>query len=196
MKIFEHPDGTTPLDPNEVEGLKLKHITTREELDRWEQENISEAMRWLERRHNKTDILNNDFIQNLHRKMFSKVWLWAGQLRRSDKNIGVKWTVVPIELKTMLEDIRFWIDNATYPPNEIAVRFHHRLVLIHLFPNGNGRHSRLITDTLLKDVLNQKAFSWGSDNLSIIADLRIRYITALKAADNGDYSLLTEFVKS
>lgn len=196
MKTFDYPEGATPLDPDEMEGLKLKHITTRSELDRWEQDNIADAMAWLDRRKKTTDILTEDFIRNLHVKMLSKVWKWAGSFRRSDKNIGVDWYMIPIELKHLLGDVRYWIENNTYKPDEIAARFHHRLVYIHLFPNGNGRHARLMADVLLTDILNQEPFSWGDANLNKDGDVRRQYIDALRAADNQEYIHLIKFVRS
>ena len=149
MKQTDLPRGATPLDPNEMAGLKLKHITTRGELNRWEQENISEAMDWLDKRKNKTEILTEEFVKKVHKRMFYKIWIWAGSFRRSGKNIGVDWTRIGVDLRQLLDDVKYWIEHKTYPADEIAVYFHHRLVKIHPFPNGNGRHSRLMTDILL-----------------------------------------------
>lgn len=195
MMNFDSPIGATPLNPDELDGLKIRHITTRGELDRWEQDNIQEAWIWLDKRR-KRDILSEDFICKIHHQMFNKIWNWSGNFRRSDKNIGGSWTRVAIELRQLLNDVKFWIENATYQPDEIGLRFHHRLVLIHLFPNGNGRHARLITDLLLTEILKQEPFTWGSENLSNGTDVRNRYIAALKAADNHDYTLLQTFVRS
>lgn len=195
MTEFNYPPGATPLTPEEQDGLKLKHITNRGELDRWEQDNIQDALSWLNRRR-KADILDEDFILLLHKRMFNKVWQWAGSFRRTDKNIGVSWTKVRMELRNLLDDTKTWIEFKSYSPDEIAYRFHHRLVLIHLFPNGNGRHSRLMTDIILIEIFKQDPFTWGSDDLSSANDVRKRYITALKAADANDYSLLSEFVRS
>lgn len=195
MNIFKYPDGATPLDPDEIDGLKIKHITTRGELNRWEQENIQDAIAWLQRRR-KSDILNEDFICLLHEKMFGKVWTWAGHFRRTDKNIGVQWTLVPIELRQLLDDVRYWVENKTFPSNEIAYRFHHKLVWIHLFPNGNGRHARMMADILLNEVFGVGHFSWGGEDLVDSGATRKLYIEALRAADNQDYSLLESFLKS
>lgn len=192
---FEYPDGATPLDPDEIEGLKLRHITTRAELDRWEQENIQDALSWLVRRR-KTNILNEDFICQLHEKMFGKVWKWAGEFRRTEKNIGVPWVKVTIELRMLLDDVKYWIENKTYPADEIAYRFHHKLVLIHLFPNGNGRHARMMADLLLEEMLEADSFTWGSQNLTSTGETRKRYIDALRKADNQDYEHLAAFVRS
>ncbi|MDI9319075.1 MAG: mobile mystery protein B [Phycisphaerales bacterium] len=195
MKPFDYPMGATPLDPDELDGLKLKHITTRSELDRWEQQNIQDAIAWLKRKRS-PDFLSEEFICELHEKMFGKVWKWAGQFRKTNKNIGVEWTLVSVELRLLLDDVRFWIENNTYEPDEIASRFHHRLVWVHLFPNGNGRHSRMMTDCILIGLLNSQPFSWGSGNLVEAGEIRKKYITALKLADTHDYSLLNDFVRS
>ncbi len=192
---LENPEGTTPIDPDEAEGLLLTHITTRGELDRWEQDNIAEAMLWLEKTKPK-NILNEDFVRNLHRRMFGNVWKWAGQFRKSDKNIGGPWWRVSTDLKNLCEDARFWTDLRKEPPDEIAVRYHHRLVLIHPFPNGNGRHARLMTDLLLENILDHPRFTWGSTDLSKDGGPRERYIAALHAADELNYQLLLEFVRS
>ena len=192
---LENPEGTTPIDPDEAEGLLLTHITTRGELDRWEQDNIAEAMLWLEKTKPK-NILNEDFVRNLHRRMFGNVWKWAGQFRKSDKNIGGPWWGVSTDLKNLCEDARFWTDLRKEPPDEIAVRYHHRLVLIHPFPDGNGRHARLMTDLLLENILDHPRFTWGSTDLSKDGGPRERYIAALHAADELNYQLLLEFVRS
>ena len=195
MRELAYPLGATPLTPEELEGLKLKHVSTRGELDRWEHENIQDAMRWVAKRR-KSDLLDEGFICQLHRKMFSKVWKWAGQFRRTEKNIGVTWISIPMELRQLLENTKTWIEYKTYPPDEIAYRFHHRLVWIHLFPNGNGRHARLMADTLLNEILNRAPFSWGSEDLSNTSEMRAKYIQALRAADRHDYTLLETFVRS
>jgi Fic-DOC domain mobile mystery protein B len=193
--MFEYPDGATPIDEDEKEGLLIPHITTMEELNEWEQRNITDAYSWLDRTRRK-DYLTETFIRTLHEKMFGKVWAWAGDYRQTDKNIGVDWTQIPIHFRQLLDDIRYWIDHDTFSPDEIATRFHHRLVQIHLFPNGNGRHARVMTDVLLEKLLDQEPFSWGSGNLVKEGDIRERYIQALKSADEHDYRPLLEFVRS
>jgi Fic-DOC domain mobile mystery protein B len=127
--------------------------------------------------------------------MFGDVWKWAGNFRQSDKNIGVDWRIIPVQLRSLLEDVKFWIDKETFPPDEIAARFHHRLVLIHLFPNGNGRHARLATDTLLEDFFHLPPFTWGNASLMRDGAERKLYIKALHSADDGDYSPLLQFVR-
>jgi Fic-DOC domain mobile mystery protein B len=193
MIEFEYPEGATPLDPNEIAGLKIRHITTREELNRFEQDNINEALQWLGTRR-KSDILTEKFIKTLHKKMFGKVWKWAGSFRKSDKNIGVDWKQIPVFLYTLFQDIEYWIKQKTFNSNEIAIRFHHRLVWIHLFANGNGRHARLMTDVLKKVVFKEEPFIWGGKNIEIGDEVRTKYVAALKKADNGDFSMLLEFV--
>jgi Fic-DOC domain mobile mystery protein B len=128
--------------------------------------------------------------------MLNKVWTWAGSFRKTDKKIGVDKHRIGVELKILLDDTKYWIDNNTYESDEIAARFHHRLVKIHCFPNGNGRHSRLMTDTLLSDALDKEPFTWGNGDLSIEGDVRETYINALRSADNNDYEPLMNFVRS
>ena len=193
MKI-EYPDGATPLDPDELEGLKHPHVETRGELDQLEQVNIQEGYRWLSRQRKYKLFLNEEFVLDLHRHLFGDVWKWAGTFRKSEKNIGVDPAHIGMELRNLLEDAKYWIENQTYQREELAARFHHRLVKIHPFSNGNGRHARIMTDIILERVLTLEPISWrkglGSDT-----DHRRDYIDALRAADNYDYQLLIEFVK-
>lgn len=193
MIDFKYPLGSTPLDPNETEGLKIRHITSREELNRFEHDNIDEALHWLATRR-KSDVLTEKFVKTLHKKMFGKVWSWAGSFRKTDKNIGVDWRQIPVSLRSLLDDVKYWIENKTYTPQEIVVRFHHRLVWIHMFPNGNGRHARLMADVLVKTVLNNKPIIWCGKNIDIYNENRNQYIDALRKADNGDFSKLMDFI--
>lgn len=195
MIKIEYPEGATPIDPDETEGLLLTHITTREELDRWELDNIAEAMGWLEKTKPK-NILNEDFMRRLHKKMFGNVWKWAGKFRKSNKNIGGNWWQITTDLRTLCDDAKLWTELQDESPDEIAVRFHHRLVSIHPFPNGNGRHARLLTDLLLENIFDRPRFTWGSADLTRAGDTRRAYITALRAADNLDYQLLLDFSRS
>ncbi|MHC5083825.1 MAG: mobile mystery protein B, partial [Planctomycetota bacterium] len=167
-----YPQGATPLDKNEIAGLIPTHITTRGQLDRWEQENINEALAWIESNKPK-DILSESFMKRLHKKMFGHVWKWAGTFRQSEKNIGVGWYMISSELKNLCDDVNYWIKH-----------------------NGNGRHGRLMADILLETTLNRPIFTWGRANLAQLGDDRKHYIESLRAADNGDYELLLNFVRS
>ena len=196
MPDFMFSEDATPLEPGEAAGLLLSHITTRGELDRWEQENIIEALLWLDTKKPK-DVLNEQFIRELHHRMFGRVWRWAGSFRKSDKNLGIDWQQIPVSLRNLVEDARLWIRLGKDPADEIAVRFHHRLVCIHPFSNGNGRHARLMSDVLLENVLGSKRFTWGSAaQLSKPGDFRTRYIDALREADRGSYESLLAFARS
>lgn len=191
----DEQDGQTPLDPDEKAGLIPEHLTTKGDLNDWEQENILRAVRWLKRTRS-PDVLSEGFCRTLHTKMFDLTWSWAGTFRKSDKNIGCDWTKVAVRLNTLFGNVRWWVDSATFPPDEIAARFHRDLVWIHPFPNGNGRHSRLMADALLRS-LGQPAFTWGSGgNLVAANEMRARYLAALRAADQGDHQLLLTFVRS
>ena len=192
---FDTPDGAMPLDPDEIDGLRLSHITTRAELDRWEQENIAEAEAWALRRIH-ADILTDGFARRLHKKMFDHVWKWAGAYRKTGKNVGIPAWQVALAVRNLCDDCTTWIEHAVYPPDEIAARFHHQLTAIHPFANGNGRHARLMTDILLVHVLKQPRFSWGSGNLINAGECRKEYITALRAADQNDFCPLLAFVRS
>jgi Fic-DOC domain mobile mystery protein B len=191
----DYPEGATPLSPDEMDGLLPTHITNRAELDRWEQDNINEALAWVEQNRPR-DILNERFVKLLHEKMFCNVWRWAGRFRQAEKNIGVSWYKISIELKKLLDDAGYWIENHSFCEDEIAARFHHRIVWVHPFPNGNGRHARLMADILLENVLGRPAFTWGSANLNELGTERRRYIESLVAADRNEYRLLLEFVRS
>jgi len=196
MPDFIFYDGGTPLEPGEASGLLLSHITTRGELDRWEQDNIIEALLWLDKTKPK-EVLNEQFIKELHRRMFGRVWRWAGSFRTSDKNLGIDWQQIPVSLRNPLEDTHVWIRLGKDPADAIAVRFHHRLVCVHPFANGNGRHARLMADVLLEKVLGRARFTWGSaDQLSKPGDVRTRYIGALREADRGSYESLLAFARS
>ena len=193
MDIFEADDNSTPLTRSEKEGLKLNWITLRSELNKVEADNISLAKIWMLSNKQK-DILNENFLIKLHKKMFDKVWKWAGEYRTTEKNIGVAPYLIPIRLIELFDNVNYWIDNRTYENNEIAVRFHHRLVLIHPFPNGNGRISRFMAD-LISLKLDGKELYWGNSNLVNVSECRKNYISALRKADNGDYSDLISFTK-
>jgi Fic-DOC domain mobile mystery protein B len=186
-------DAGTELTEEELEGLIPSYITLRSELNGAEQANILEAEEWAFAR--KRDVLGEKFLNNLHTRMFDNVWRWAGQYRTIGKNIGIDAYRIPTELRQLLDDCRYWIENNTYEPDEIAARFHHRLVSIHLYPNGNGRHARLAADLLLKS-MGRARFSWGSKNLVDAGETRKRYIAALQAADEHDFGPLLEFVPS
>ncbi|NJO13379.1 MAG: mobile mystery protein B [Gammaproteobacteria bacterium] len=181
---FEYAPGATPIDPDEAAGLIPAHLTLQRELNEYEEANILEATEWLFTRR-RGDPLDERFIHTVHRRMFDQTWNWAGQARRSDKNIGVTWSDIPVQLRQMLGDVRAQIEHRAYRPSEIAARYHHRLVSIHVFPNGNGRHARVMADLLLADLADQR-FEWGRGSLQATSDLRTSYITALQAADNGD----------
>ena len=157
----ENLENATPIDPNEMNGLKLSHITTKREIDKWEQDNILEAFDWMDLQ-KPDDLITEKFIMELHRRMFCNVWEWAG----------------------------------SYEPDELAVRFHHRLVSINIFPNGNGRHARMMADLIVERIYKKAPFSWGSKDLSKKSIARKRYIDALKQADQNNYADLIEFARS
>jgi Fic-DOC domain mobile mystery protein B len=191
--------GATPLNPDEAEGLLHSHVATRGELDELEEANIQIGLEWALGRTSRSgrqlDVLSEEFLYALHERMFGDVWSWAGQVRRSEKNIGVARHTIRIEVRNLIEGARVWRERGVYSADEIAVRFHHRLVAIHPFPNGNGRHARLMADLLALQA-GRPAFSWGGGRLTSTSELRTAYINALRMADGGDIAPLLEFARS
>jgi Fic-DOC domain mobile mystery protein B len=186
------PEGTTPLDPDEAGELIPSHITTREELNGWEQQNILGGQRWALSQ-KRPRVLSIAFARELHRQMFDKTWRWAGDLRNTDKNVGIPWHDLSTSLADLFRDTAHWLERGTYTTDEAAARFHHRLTWIHPFPNGNGRFARLMTEILLL-THDRPPFVWGRDDLDHKGDVRSRYIAALRAADKGDFTLLFAFL--
>ena len=192
---FRINPGNTPLDPTEAEGL-IPKIWTLKELNQTEGQNILLARRWaMKDRSIQANLLSSTTLRQLHERMFSLTWKWAGTYRLTQKSIGIEAFRIPTELKILVDDVKAWIEFGTYSPDEIATRFHHRLVQIHAFPNGNGRHARLATD-LLCSQLGIEAFSWGAKLSLEPVEIRRRYIAALQMADAHDYSEILLFVRA
>lgn len=192
---FEYASGATPLDPDEISGLIPLHISTQSQLNEWEASNILKAENWLYSTSNHGNFLTIDFIKLLHARMFDDTWKWAGHFRLTERNIGVCPYTITANLHNLLEDVQYQIINQSYSLDEIGYRFHHRLVSIHPFPNGNGRHARLITDLLLFQA-GKARFTWGKQKLEPEGPIRTQYINALRQADKHDYSALAVFVRS
>jgi Fic-DOC domain mobile mystery protein B len=194
---YNYIQGQTPLDDEEKDGLLIKNISTQGELNEAEQINIQKAIGWtLNKKIKSSEILEEMFIRELHQKMFGNVWRWAGHFRKSNKNIGVDKYQISLELKNLLEDAKFWSNNQTFSPQEIAIRFKHRIVSIHCFTNGNGRHSRLIADVIISHLYNEKVFTWSHGDLVNAGSGRLNYLDALRKADKHDYQPLLDFARS
>lgn len=192
--LFQEPDDATPLDAEEREGLLQSWISTRADLNEAEQANIDQAAAWILRRRSLA-AFTDGFLFDVHKKMLGDVWGWAGKVRRTGKSVGIDARFLHVELGSLVRDVQYWIEQRSYEPDEIAVRFHHRLVAIHPFPNGNGRHARLMADWLIER-LGGAPFSWGSGTLREAGELRGQYIVALKAADDHDMAALLAFARS
>jgi Fic-DOC domain mobile mystery protein B len=191
---IKYPVGATPLDPDELAGLVPTYISTQGDLNQLERENILAAATWALGKSNH-DCLNISFCLDLHKRMFSRVWKWAGKTRLTEKNIGAPKEQIFTKLKILFDDTEFWIQQKTYNFDEISARFHHRLVAIHAFPNGNGRHARLMTE-VIQIVNGEVPFTWGSSDLySSISEARKDYLSALRSADKGDLRALIQFVR-
>ena len=191
---FGEPEGATPLGPDDMAGLKFRHITTRGELNELEQVNIEQGLLWLGQRRS-GDILSTEFIRMLHKRLFGDVWEWAGTFRLHETNIGVDPSCIAAQLRLLLDDARCWAENNVYAPLEAVARFHHRMVAIHLFPNGNGRHARIAADIFLGDYFDHPPIEWaGGFDLPAGNARRDAYINALRNADRGEFGSLLEFV--
>lgn len=190
-------DGQTPLSEEELDGLKIQSISTREELDEFEQFNIEKAIQWtFGKKIQPKDLLSEKFIKDLHIRMYGEVWKWAGSFRTSEKNLGIKSYLIPVQLKQLLDDAMYWYENQIYSPDEVAVRFKHQLVSIHCFANGNGRHSRLMADLIMEKLYKEPFLTWGGSSLVKSNEKRKEYINAIKIADRHDYRQLIMFAKS
>lgn len=194
MTDLSGADGNaTPLSPVERDGLIPTHITLRSELNELEQKNVAEADRWAFSR--KRKVLDEVFLQSLHRRMFNRVWRWAGIYRQTERNLGVASHLIQPELRRAMDDIRYWLEHKSFPSDEIAIRLHHRLVVVHPFPNGNGRWSRLAADLLVVQQGGLR-FTWGGADLQSKGDMRAVYIDVLKKADQHDLAPLVRFARS
>ena len=195
MSLVTNSDGNTPLSPEELAGL-IPSLATKEELNEWERDNILLAREWATgTRTTLPELVSDNYVRKLHLRMFDQTWKWAGQYRTCEKNLGVPWQQIRERLGVLCDDVLFWSERRTYPPAEIAVRFHHRLVVIHPFPNGNGRHARLMADLLMLS-LGYIPLTWGSRDLVSLGELRIKYLDALREADSGKIQPLVEFARS
>jgi len=191
--LMDDSDGATPLDPDELEDLKLKHITMRGELNEVEQVNVQNGMLWLQRKRKKP-VVSEEFVRELHRQLFGEVWRWAGTFRQTEKNIGIDPIYIGVQLRTLLDDAAYWAEHTTYQPIEAAARLHHRLVKIHCFPNGNGRHARIMADAYLKECFSHAPIDWAAGHDLLGSNKRRdTYIASLRSADAGDYMPLLAF---
>lgn len=195
--LFVEPSDATPLAPAERDGLKQHWITHRGELNDAEQNNILKGLAWAKRNQGRSapELLNDEFARRLHRAMFGDVWAWAGKYRLTERNIGIAALRIPEAVIVLFGDVQYWINQQAFLPDEIAVRLHHRLVAIHPFPNGNGRHSRFMAD-LLTEILGGLPFSWGENSFTDASELRANYISALRAADNHIIGPLIDFARA
>lgn len=189
-----HAAGATPLTPEQLRGLKLP-VTTHGQLNAAEQENILRARLWARSARSiaMPRMLSREFIGQLHARMYGDVWQWAGSQRLVDTNIGVPYPRIAVALRELFDDARYWLDHDTYEPVEFAVRLHHRLVLVHPFPNGNGRLSRFYADLALTRHFGRERLTWGGDELGQAGPVRAEYIAALQQADSHDYGRLLAF---
>jgi Fic-DOC domain mobile mystery protein B len=198
---FQDSPDATPLDPALRRDLIQTWVTTRADLNEAEQENIVKGAAWARRRRGGAGtLLGERFSKTLHRQMFGEVWKWAGGYRQNELNIGIAPYLIAAEMPVIFDNARYWVDHGTFPPEEIAVRLHHRLTQIHGFPNGNGRHARMMADLLIERSGGGTPFTWGSagwgGGIRDTGMLRTAYVRALQAADHHDIGPLVAFARS
>jgi Fic-DOC domain mobile mystery protein B len=195
-KFLQYPDGATKLDPNEIDGLIPKHISTQDELNELELANIQQGLSWLDKRRN-PEVLSLSFVCLLHKKLFGEVWQWAGSYRKTGKNIGIDPKDIETQLAQLLSNAEYWRKHNSYMPTESALRFHHQLTFIHAFPNGNGRHARIMADAFLEKIYRVKRINWSAgETLGNNSVRRSNYIAALQSADSGDMDPLIQFTNT
>ncbi|MFM6998880.1 MAG: mobile mystery protein B [Bacteroidota bacterium] len=192
---LHHQPGQTPIEADQLSGIRIKSVSTQGQLNEFEQANINDALLWLRTASVRT-VLSIDFVRTVHRQMFGQVWSWAGSFRQHETNIGVDWHQIPVELKVLIDDAAYWIHHETFAPDEIAIRFKHRLVAIHCFSNGNGRHSRLMADLIAVRNFGMPEFTWGRSSYANADSSRTDYLDALRLADSGDVRPLVTFARS
>jgi Fic-DOC domain mobile mystery protein B len=185
-------DGETLLGEDDRRGLKLSYVTTRGALNEAEQANILEAEARA-RNPRRKFAFSEPYLNRLHREMFGNVWKWAGRFRTGDTNLGRPFHLIAPELRVLLDDCKYQLEHNAYELDELAARFKYRLVSIHPYPNGNGRHSRLAAEIFLESV-GRPAFTWG--RVTDPTSARARYIAALHEADAGNMAPLLAFVRS
>ena len=197
MNTFDSPYGATPLDPSELDGLKVRNVSTRGQLDQLEAAGVAAGLLWLKRRKH-LDTLTDAFLRELHRRMFSRIWTWAGTYRTTEKNIGIDPLYIAVQVRELLEDARFWLAHNTHSRVVFAAHFHHRLVQIHPFPNGNGRLARIATNGILENAMKVSPVVWGKGKAHAIAEdeQRDTYIEALRCADGRDINPLVRYLES
>lgn len=194
MKLT-HPEGATPLDAAALDGL-LPSVETQGELNEFEAANVADGVLWARRsRIVRRDLLTLKVLKDLHRRMFDRTWNWAGTFRTVDTNLGVVWPQISVDLTNLCGDVSYQMANTVYPADELAVRFHHRLVAIHPFLNGNGRHARLAADVLMRRQGGQQ-LGWGTASLVAAGTAREEYLAALREADTGNVERLLRFART
>src|SRR5258708_4203339 len=193
-----HAPGATPLSEEDLRGLKLASVTTQGELNEAEAQNILRGQEWARRSRASTlsDMLSDEYLLRLHKQMFGDVWKWAGKFRERETNIGVPPHSIRTNLRQLYEEVRGWLEFRAYPPDEIAIRLHYRVVTIHPIANGNGRHARMLVHMTMIRHFGLKPLKWGGSALRDLDVNRKVYIDSLAPADKRDFAPLLAFAPS
>lgn len=194
--LTDNPDGATPLSPDDLIGLKLPHIQSNSQLNEIEAANILQGQAWVASHNTLTrdEIFSREFVVALHESLLGDIWTWAGTFRQREVNIGVDPVNISVDLHNFLEDAKCWVEFNHFTPLMLNARIQHRLVQIHCFANGNGRHSRIFADTVTIFLLKKKPLKWANVELEYVLNERNAYIGALRKADAGDFTHLESYL--
>jgi Fic-DOC domain mobile mystery protein B len=186
----ETPSANSVITPEE-RALLLPSLSTRAQLNEVERLGINAARVWALRATvlQRGDLLTEAFSRELHRRMFGGIWRGAGRYRTTGREPGWEPHRIAEGVGMFLDDTDGWLRFSTYPVHEAAVRLHQRLVAIHPWSNGNGRHARLMADVVVASH-GEKPLTWGSRDPE---SARRRYAEALRAAETGDVAPLLQF---
>jgi Fic-DOC domain mobile mystery protein B len=194
---FETAPGATPLQPEDLEGLIPRNLISKQQLDELEAENILQAEVWSALQiWSPEKLLSSSIIRRCHKELFGKTWRWAGTYRKRETSIGVAPEQISVLTEQLIGNTLYQINESSEETKVVLARFHHQLVSIHLFPNGNGRHARFVCN-ILASALNQELPTWGAKTLIAGPSSRQKYLSALRKADaTGDLELLVKFMWS
>lgn len=186
------------MDPDARQFLLPEHadVATNNELNELEALNIADAFAWADDQTWQTaDFFTQHVLREIHAKMFDQVWVWAGTYRSREVNIG---NCPPEEISTRLEQV---LGNLSYQSengrsaHDVCTALHHCIAQIHPFPNGNGRHARLVARLLAQTMgLERSSLTWGSTEYADEDTRKAAYISSLRAADDGDFGPLKSFI--
>ena len=172
------------------EGITIKGKPLKDHL---EAKNHYEALEYLYSLVEKDNSQNISeyLIRNLHKLVTAETDKeWAGNYRNSNVIIVGSEHTPPdaFEVSIVMGDLIKWLrgNQKKLHPIELAAIFHHKLVFIHPFFDGNGRTARLAMNLLLM----QKSYPMAV----MLKNDRKKYYQTLSRADEKDYAPFVRFI--